>query len=93
MKYDVKFSCGHEETVQIYGSASERERKINYFEMKGICSCCYREQKEIEKSIGTKEVEMSYREYKTNYADCKTKSGSYNGETKTIIVYVPEEEE
>lgn len=88
MKYEVNFSCGHKEEIQLFGKVSERERKIAYFEKSGICSCCYKEQKEIEKSIGCEEVEMSYREYKTNYADCKTKSGSYNGETKTIIVYV-----
>ena len=88
MKYEVNFSCGHKEEIQLFGKVSERERKIAYFEKSGICSCCYKEQKEIEKSIGCEEVEMSYREYKTNYADCKTKSGSYNGTTKTIIVYV-----
>lgn len=88
MKYEVNFSCGHKEEIQLFGKVSERERKIAYFEKSGICSCCYREQKEIEKSIGCEEVEMSYREYKTNYANYKTKSGSYNGETKTIIVYV-----
>ena len=88
MKYEVNFSCGHKEEIALFGKTSERERKIAYFEKSGICSCCYKEQKEIEKSIGCEEVEMSYREYKTNYANCKTKAGSYNGETKTIVVYV-----
>jgi hypothetical protein len=32
---------------------------------------------------------MTYAEYKRNYADCKTKSGSYDAKSKTIIVYVP----
>lgn len=27
MKYDVTFSCGHTGTVQIYGTAAEREKK------------------------------------------------------------------
>ena len=36
---------------------------------------------------------MSYREYKENYADRKTKSGSYDKEEKTIVVYVPKKEE
>ena len=31
MKYDVTFSCGHTEEIQIYGKAEERERKIKYF--------------------------------------------------------------
>ena len=34
------------------------------------------------------EVEMSYREYKTNYSRCRTKKDSYNKEAKTIVVYV-----
>lgn len=89
--YDVKFSCGHEERKQLYGKTSDRHNKIAYWEREGICTACWREQQEIEKSIGCKEVEMLYREYKLNYSDCKTKAGSYNGEKKTIVVYVPEE--
>ena len=88
MKYNVKFSCGHSEEIQIYGPGAERERKIAYFEKYGLCSCCYRELKETEKKGDCEEVEMLYREYKNNYADRKTKSGSYNKDTKTIIVYI-----
>lgn len=93
MKYDVMFSCGHKETVQLFGKVSERERRIAYWESCGICSECYREQKEIKNSLGCDEVEMSYRAYKTDYPNCKVKSGSYNGETKTIVVYVPKNKE
>jgi hypothetical protein len=89
MKYTVNFSCGHTETIQLFGKTSERERKIAYFERCGVCSCCYREMKEMEKAIDCEEVEMFYGDYKKNYANCKTKSGSYNGTTKTIVVYVP----
>lgn len=89
MKYDVNFSCGHKETIELFGKTNERERKISYFKKYGVCSCCYKEQKEIEKSIDCEEIEMYYGEYKKNYSNCETKAGSYNGETKTIIVYVP----
>lgn len=89
MKYDVKFSCGHVHTVELFGKNSERERKIKWYEQCGVCPNCYREQKEIEMAITHDEIEMFYGEYKRNYANCKTKPGSYNGETKTIIVYVP----
>lgn len=34
---------------------------------------------------------MSYKDYKTDYPNCKTKAGSYDGEKKTIVVFVPEE--
>lgn len=90
--YWVNFSCGHEERIELFGKLTERERKIKYFEERGICSCCYKEQKEMEKSIGCEEVEMLYKDYKLKYANCQTKAGSYNGTTKTIIVYVPKEE-
>lgn len=90
-KYDVNYSCGHFGRIQLFGKYEERERKIRWFEQYGVCPDCYREQKEAEKSIGCKEKEMSYREYKKNYSNLQTKAGSYNGETKTIIVYIPEE--
>lgn len=87
--YNVKFSCGHEQCIELFGKTSERERKIKWYEECGVCSECYKEQKAIEMSINHDEVEMSYKQYKTEYANCKTKPGSYNGETKTIVVYVP----
>lgn len=89
MKYDVKFSCGHTHTVELFGKTSERERKIKWYEEVAVCPDCYREQKEIEMQITHNEIEMFYGDYKRNYPNYKTKPGSYNGETKTIIVYVP----
>ena len=90
MKYDVRFSCGHTETVVLYGKTSEREKKIEWYESKAVCSDCYREMKNIEASIGCQEITMMYREYKEKYARCKTKAGSWNPVEKTIVVYVPE---
>ena len=90
MKYDVKFSCGHTEVKELFGKCSEREKKISWWERKCVCSCCYREQQEIANAVDCDEVEMFYGDYKRNFSNCKTKSGSYNGTTKTIIVYVPQ---
>lgn len=92
MKYEVKFSCGHTETVELFGKNADRQRKIAWFEESGLCSKCYAEQKSAEMAEGFDAVEMFYGEYKEKYSDCKTKPGSYNRETKTIIVYVPKEE-
>ena len=89
MKYSVKFSCGHTATVELVGTYKDRERRIAYYEESGLCPCCYEAKKESENAQGCEEVEMHYGEYKSNYADCKTKAGSYNPKTKTIIVYVP----
>ncbi|MFA5424766.1 MAG: hypothetical protein WC374_13010 [Phycisphaerae bacterium] len=91
-KYDVKFSCGHTEVKELFGPTKDRYSKIEYWEKYGICTECYREQKKAEAKIeaeknGLQEKEVSYKEYKQNYADCKTVPGSYNGETKTIKIY------
>ena len=43
MKYDIMMSCGHIETVQIYGKADDRERKIRYFENYRTCKECYKQ--------------------------------------------------
>ena len=93
MKYDVTFSCGHAETVEIYGKTEDREKKIAYYGKSGICRKCYEKMMNEKNSENCEEVRMSYREYKENYADRKTKSGSYDKEEKTIVVYVPKKEE
>ena len=36
------------------------------------------------------EIEMKYIQYKNEWFKCKTVKGSYNAETKTIVVNVPE---
>lgn len=40
MLYNVKFACGHEQNVQLYGTHEERERKIWYFENRCECDAC-----------------------------------------------------
>lgn len=92
MKYEVKFSCGHTETVELFGKNADRQRKIAWFEESGLCSKCYAEKKAAEMADGFDAVEMFYGDYKEKFSDCKTKPGSYNRETKTIIVYIPKEE-
>ena len=84
MKVWIKRSCGHEEQIEVFGKVSEREYVIKREENK-VCRKCY----EAEKYADYDEVEMTYSEYKRNYADCKTKYGSYDKKNKTIIVYVP----
>ena len=70
MKYDITFSCGHTHTVDIYGSAAERERKVKWYETQAVCPDCYKTQLDAEAAEGCDEVEMSYKEYKIDYADC-----------------------
>ena len=66
--------------------------KVKWYETQAVCPDCYKTQLDAEAAEGCDEVEMSYKEYKTDYADCKTKRDSYNKETKTIVVYVPRTE-
>jgi len=52
-KYDVTFSCGHTEVIQLFGPMDERERRIEWLEEHGLCSECYEEKKkkEYEKKV------------------------------------------
>ncbi|MGN1101552.1 MAG: hypothetical protein ACI4RG_05115 [Huintestinicola sp.] len=45
MKYEVTFSCGHTETVELFGKNEERERKIKWYQESSICNSCYKERK------------------------------------------------
>lgn len=40
-KYEINYSCGHCETVQLYGPYKDRERKIKWLEQ-GVCPSCYK---------------------------------------------------
>lgn len=53
------------------------------------CPECRKARREAEESEKYDEVEMFYGDYKKKYAGYKTKSGSYNASTKTIIVLIP----
>lgn len=92
MKEWVKFACGHEVRVEVFGSISQREKKVAWL-AKGICPDCYKQLKEKEQLENCKEVRMKYSEYKNEYSECETKRESYDKENKTIIVYVPKEKE
>lgn len=48
-KYTVKMSCGHEETVELFGKGKDRERSIEYFEDHGLCKECYKKKISEEK--------------------------------------------
>lgn len=92
-KYDVKHACGHEGTVELFGKTTDRMKKIEWMETT-LCPECFARQQAQKENEGKQidEIEMLYSEYKNNYAECKTLSGSYNRQTKTIIVLVPVEE-
>lgn len=65
MKYDVKFSCGHTHTVEIFGSGKDRERKIEWYENEGLCPDCYKTQQQ---AIRQAEKEKEEAELKENFS-------------------------
>ena len=42
-KYDIKYACGHEGRIELFGKIADRERKIKYLEEYGDCPKCHRE--------------------------------------------------
>lgn len=41
-KYNVNFSCGHSDVVELFGPHKERYSRIDWLESKGLCPCCYK---------------------------------------------------
>ena len=55
MQYDVRYACGHEETVTLYGPTRERERKLRW--MEGVlCPECQKAKNEKAIQDRTKEL-------------------------------------
>ena len=48
MKVNITYSCGHEGTIEVFGKAEERERKIKWFSEYGLCPDCYKAEKQTE---------------------------------------------
>lgn len=88
-KYNVTFSCGHQERRELFGKMQGRYSTIEYWENYGICSQCWL----AEQNANCDEVEMPYSEYKNRYASCRTKPKTYDCRTHLITVYVPKEKE
>ena len=55
MKYEVTYSCGHVGTVHIYGTAAERERKIDWYEKYAVCPDCYEKARQEEAATAAKQ--------------------------------------
>jgi hypothetical protein len=54
-KYEVNFSCGHTETVNLIGKHKGRERKIEWLKTQ-MCYACYQD---VKQSIREKELEAA----------------------------------
>lgn len=58
MKVDITFSCGHEGTIEVFGKAEEREQKIKYLKEFGLCSACYKAEKQAEEKSFAEKYEL-----------------------------------
>lgn len=85
MKVNITCACGHEQQIDVFGKASDREYATKRAQSR-VCSDCYKNAGKAPVSE-CEAVEMHYGEYKNDYTDCRT--GAYNAKTKTITVYVP----
>lgn len=90
MKQDVTCKCGHTITMTLYGTNvhGEQDRKIKWQEEHDCPECYHKAQVAAGKE---QEVRVKYSDFKNDeqYMYCKTKTNSYDKDTKTIIVYVP----
>ena len=41
--YDITYTCGHEETIELFGKVSERERRIEWLESQPCVECARKE--------------------------------------------------
>lgn len=48
MKYDVRYRCGHEAVVQLFGKRVDREAKLEWYENTALCPECYKAAKQAE---------------------------------------------
>jgi hypothetical protein len=58
MKVNITFSCGHEGTIDVFGKSEERERKIKYLKEFGLCSACYKAEKQAEEKSFAEKYEL-----------------------------------
>lgn len=81
-KYTVLMSCGHEDTVELFGKSADRERKIEYFKTNGLCKECYKKQ------IEEQQAEKGFRFNATVLPDINHNNGEiqlfvwFDGNTK-----------
>ena len=58
-KYDITYSCGHTETVQLYGKYADRERYIAWASEHKTCSACRKADREAEKAAAAERAKAN----------------------------------
>ena len=60
-KYDIKFSCGHAETRQLYGKTRDRENTISWLEGQ-LCSDCWKAEEARKREEATAQAKEAAQE-------------------------------
>jgi hypothetical protein len=55
-KYDITYSCGHDDQIALFGPTRDRERKIEWYESKGMCGECYKKHLQEQRELASKEA-------------------------------------
>ena len=76
-KYYVKYSCGHEGEIQLFGRQEDRYRKISWLEAEGICPECYKRHQEEQRAA-------EHAESLKTIAECGYNLPALEGSTKQI---------
>lgn len=63
MKYNVKYSCGHDGMVDLGGKVSERENMLKWYESVGLCPDCYKAKMKDESDKEKKYMDDLYRKF------------------------------
>lgn len=79
---EILRKCGHYETVFLMDDEVNNPVAMRAHQDE-LCNECYAMLNDV------LEVEMDYKTYKIEFGDCRTKGGSYDKESKRIIVFVP----
>ena len=58
-KYDITYSCGHTETVQLYGKHADRERYIAWASEHKVCSECLKADREAAKAAAAERAKAN----------------------------------
>lgn len=58
-KYFVKFKCGHEDRVELFGKNTDREAKMAWMSENMLCSECYKKMLEEENAQASAEAKAS----------------------------------
>lgn len=46
MKYQITYSCGHEDTLEAFGPKIDREKKLEWAKEYGLCPDCFEKEQE-----------------------------------------------